>query len=153
MGLSISHGVWDSGYTTFHHWRKEIAKVINVPMDLMEGFYQPKGTNNPFNLQELKFEGEQEWMLYSIHEIKKCLPLKWSTLKYNPLHILLSHSDCDGYINYGACKKIADELEKIIDKLPANEFSGNRNDCKELTLRFIKGCREAYSKKQKLEFS
>ena len=44
MGLYISHDAWDTGYMTFHHWRKEIAKAINIPLEVMEGFYQSKVT-------------------------------------------------------------------------------------------------------------
>ena len=75
--------------------------------------------------------------------------IDWSTLEPNPIHILLSHSDCDGEISWQDCKLVADELTKILDKLPDSCFYFS---VKGLTKQFIKGCMLAYKSKENLDF-
>lgn len=113
MGLNCSHGAWDGGYSSFGTWRRIIAVAAELPpLKLMEGFYWTQNEPTPG------------------------LPIKWECLKPSPLHILLSHSDCDGYIAPDDCGAIAIELEKLIPKIP-DEWG------KEKTVQFIKGLRLA----------
>ncbi len=38
MGLDTSHNAWHGAYSAFMRWRTEIARLIDVPLDKMEGF-------------------------------------------------------------------------------------------------------------------
>lgn len=76
--------------------------------------------------------------------------IDWDSLK--PIHYLLNHSDCDGYINWSVCAKIADELEKLLPALSELDGGGHIGNYKDKTLEMIKGLRLAHSQKEKLLF-
>lgn len=149
MGLTISHGTFDRSYSTFHQFRKMIARTAGFPpLELMSGFYQNDGSvsSNPFS--GLQFSPEKSaWYFRPIMDIQKQLPISWEQFGNKPLVELLSHSDCDGFINYGMAGRLANELEKLIP-----ELSEEDKPWTELIHQFIDGCRLANSKKQKLEF-
>lgn len=152
MGLDISHDAWHGAYSAFHRWRQEIAKVAGLPpLELMEGFYHKGDSHDPMAMLNYRYPNGDELDVYTLREIFKKLPIKWDCLKPMALHELLYHSDCDGYINPGACKKIADELEVLLDKLEG-DGGGHIGNYRAKTEQFIKGLREAHSKKQKLMF-
>lgn len=75
--------------------------------------------------------------------------IKWDTLEYNDIHILLNHSDCDGEISWQDCKLVADALSKLVDKL---SDGGYYISDKELAVQFINGCMLAYNSKENLIF-
>ena len=154
MGLDTTHNAWHGAYSAFHRWRTEIARAAGLPpLTLMEGFYfEDDVTGNPFKLLDYKFPNGNELEMFQLREIRKSLPIKWNSLKKSPLHILLLHSDCDGYITWRKCKKIAEELAKILDKLPEGEGGGHIGNWKEKTQTFIDGCMAAHSAKENLEF-
>lgn len=151
MGLDISHDAWHGAYSAFMRWRQMVAKIAGLPpLELMEGFYSDReDVYNPFYFAKKRCT---ETEFYAIKQIEEGLPIKWESLKPNPLHELLCHSDCDGYINYAACGKIADELEKLLPLFPEGEVGGHIGNWKEKTEQFIKGLRKAHSRKQKLQF-
>jgi len=149
MGLDISHNAWHGSYGSFMSWRKEIARLAGLPpLELMDGYYN-EDSGNPLILLNFKYPKGDELDMSQLRRIFKRLPIKWECLNPNPLHELLYHSDCDGHINYGSCKKIADELEKL---LPLMEHEEMPYSLHSLTKQFIEGCRLAHSKKQKLIF-
>jgi hypothetical protein len=153
MGLDTTHGAWNGSYSSFHAWRQEIARVAGLPpLDLMDGFYQDKGAVSPFCLLDYQFPIGDELEVHRMTKIRAQFPIKWECLKPNPLFILLSHSDCDGYINWGDCKKIADQLTKLLEKLSNKEVGGHIGNYKEKTETFIKGLLLAYENKEKLLF-
>jgi hypothetical protein len=121
MGLDISHNAWHGAYSAFARWRKEIASKIGINLDLMEGF-----------TDDDKY-------------------ITWASLKYRPVHEVLSHSDCDGYINWSKLEKIAKDLESILPLLEG-DGGGHIGSYRDKTQQFIDGCRLAYSQKKKLEF-
>lgn len=61
------------------------------------------------------------------------------------LYALLTHSDCEGVLAPTQCSQVADELEKLLPKI-------NGEDFKERAVQFIKGCRDAASADEELEF-
>ena len=153
MGLDLTHGAWNGSYSAFGRWRIEIARVAGLPpLDLMEGFYEDKGSYSPFALLDFAFPKGDELEMGALRRIITQLPIKWESLKPNALHILISHSDCDGYINWRDCKKIADELTKLLDKLSDENVGGHIGNYKDKTKTFIDGLMNAYNKKEKLLF-
>ena len=71
----------------------------------------------------------------------------------HPLFDLLTHPDSDGYINYGKCGKIADELEKLLPLLEKEEDQGGHiGNWKAKTETFITGLRLAAKNKERLQF-
>lgn len=120
MGLTTTHGAWNGSYSFFHAWRKDIAECIGMDLDSMEGF---------FDKDEIT------------------IPTKWDKIEHHPLHDLLNHSDCDGFIEWEKCNAIADELEKIHPQLAEKNFSWD-----EATIKFIYGLRQAYEQQENLGF-
>lgn len=148
MGLIVSHGAWDGGYSGFMTWRKKLAEVAGLPpLELMEGFYTPISNTGLPTL----YCGDRENQKYLQH-LDDVLPIKWSCLKKDPLHILLQHSDCDGYIKSSQCLKIAKSLEKLIPLMPDGDGPGHVRNWKETTQNFVNGLKWAAENKQKLEF-
>ena len=130
MGLTCSHDAWYGSYSAFGQWRFEIARAAGLPpLSLMEGFYQKRSYSDPRNAMEA---------------LGRFLPIRWECLKPSPLHILLNHSDCDGEIESKDCGAIADELEKLLQKIE----EGWRLE----TEQFIDGLRSAAKSGQSLLF-
>lgn len=129
MGLDTSHNAWHGPYSSFNDWREKVAQAAGFP-DLwdMEGF-QSDFRKRDSNREVISWEDER--------------------VPKTPLIKLLSHSDCDGELKWQDCKGIADELEKIIDKMPCDEIVGYY---KGKTEQFIKGCRLAHSRKENIDF-
>ena len=151
MGLNISHNTFDGAYSAFMRYRQKLAEVMGLPpLDLMEGFYSTD-RNNPLVLLNYRYPNGDELDMSRLRRIFKQMPIKWECLKPNPLHELLYHSDCDGYINWKSCSKMADELEKLLPMLD-EDGGGHLGNLKETTEKFIKGLRLAHSNKEKLLF-
>lgn len=154
MGLDISHDTWHGAYSAFMRWRIKIAEVAGLPpLELMEGFYHEQGMSNPFTLLDHAYPKGDELAMSAVRDIRKQLPIKWECLKENPLHELLFHSDCDGEIAWENCGPIADELEKLLPLLPAENNGGHIGNWKDKTTAFITGLRLAHSKKETLIFA
>lgn len=148
MGLNISHGTWNGAYSAFMRWRKEIAKAIGMPpLELMDGFYDEV----PFTMIDIKM-GRNTVDTHMLDSIRSQMPIKWESLKRHDLHILLNHSDCDGYITAKQAAKIANELEKLLPKIEGIDLGGHIGDMKVKTQLFIDGCRLAHSKNESLKF-
>lgn len=146
MGLNISHGAFDGSYSTFNRLRESIAKYAGVPpLGIMQGFYVKDGFRDPMLEVNLLF-AKDDYRVRMLNNIFDQFPIKWDSLKPSYIHELLYHSDCDGYINWKACEKIANELEKLLPLMSEDAFCKERTEC------LIIGMRLAYSKKQKLEF-
>lgn len=153
MGLDISHGAWHGAYSAFMTWRIKIAEVAGFPpLELMEGFYYKTDSSNPFSSLDYAYPKGDELAMSAVRRIQKRLPIKWDLFLNHPLTILLSHSDCDGHINWSACKKIADELTKLLPYLPDEDAGGHVGKWKDKTQTFIDGLMKAYNAKEKLIF-
>lgn len=69
----------------------------------------------------------------------------------------LNHSDCDGEISPEMCLKVADDLEKLLPIIEANDDGSYGHIARAggfaaVTRKFIKGCREAAKLGEPLEF-
>lgn len=135
MGLSVSHGAFEGGYSAFNRFRAIIAMA-------MGGSWPP---------HKDKTLNEDEWYYDETRFSKKTHP---------GLFELMCHSDCDGYITYGKCKKVADDLEALLPVIEQiqkhieldNKHIENQGGYIAVTKRFIEGCRLAYTNKDKLIF-
>ena len=154
MGLDVSHDAWHGAYSAFSRWREKIADLVGIPLPLMEGFYQAPGGDSWDKLVEGKDPSNYGfWPFGSYYNnTHKSLPVKWASLKPDPIHVLLDHSDCDGEISPTDAAKIADRLEEIFTMLPNVEDTGHIGNWKDTTRRFIDGCRLAAKANEPLEF-
>lgn len=147
MGLDVSHDCWHGSYGSFNSFRQDIAKNIGVPLELMEGFYKEDYIENILKLANV----DQNSMEYLETYLFQFLPIKWESLKYDPLHILLHHSDCDGTIEIADQIAIAERLEAIADQL--SDGTGKiKRDMREKAKQFALGLREAFSFNEVVEF-
>jgi hypothetical protein len=130
MGLTVSHGCWDAPYSKFMRFRRAIAAAIGVPLDIMEGFYDRPETVADALAWAAPRDGGPACGHYhgpTLHrwvETLQCgLPLSWSVLKPDPLHVLLHHSDCDGGIEPSDAVAIATRLREIAPAIVGEDFA------------------------------
>lgn len=140
MGLDTTHDCWHGPYSAFMRWRNKIAELAGIPLPLMEGFfdwsehYSPPLDKIPMNMRTLV----------------PFLPIKWESLRFDPLHYLLNHSDCDGHITWKRAKKIADRLDEILREwCPEDDQDQWAYD---KTKQFRDGLYEAYKLQENVEF-
>lgn len=151
MGLDISHDTWHGAYSAFMTWRKKVAELAGMPpLELMEGFYDHLPPNDR-HLPTLYNGGPHEYS-YSLIQLDKRLPIKWASLKENPLHVLLFHSDCDGILEWEYLPGIIEELEKLLPLFPEENAGGHIGNWRQKTQTFIDGCKLALSEQENLEF-
>lgn len=155
MGLSVSHEAWIGSYSAFMAWRKRIAQVAGFPpLELMEGFYKAIDESRRFNIFDVPSLWTSEKPNHLLLKLDSELPIKWKSIRYSPLLILLNHSDCEGKISWKKCNKIADCLEPLIEVLPEEEGeSGYSWNWIEKTRKFVDGLRLAHKLKEDLIFS
>lgn len=152
MGLDCSHEAWHGAYSAFHRWREKIAEVAGLPpIELMEGFYQPLEGKMTYSITPTLWHGGQQG-LWKLEHLDTRLPIQWDSLKPDPLHELLYHSDCDGEIASDKCAAIADSLEKVIPLLPDGDGAGHIGNWKDTTQKFVDGLRLAASLGENLLF-
>ena len=84
---------------------------------------------------------------YYKEKLLKKLPIKWESLHKDPLHALLNHSDCDGYITLSNLRGIVKRLKVLLPSIPDND------GWIEKTNTFIDGCELAISERKRLTFS
>lgn len=77
--------------------------------------------------------------------------MSWSSLKPDPLHHLLNHSDCDGEIASEHLNAIADRLEQIAPNLPA-DLGGHISDVRGVIKNMVEGFRAAAANGDPIEF-
>lgn len=146
MGLDTTHDCWHGSYSAFNRWREMIAKLAGLPpLPLMEGFFERGHYTDPF----VEYEKRYPNLAASYYE---SLPIKWKSLRASPLYKLLYHSDCDGELDWKDCNSIADELEKLVPKLPKREAGGHIGDWRDKTQTFIAGLRSAYEARENVQF-
>lgn len=151
IGLNCSHGAWDGAYSAFMRWRIKIAQVAGMPpLELMEGFYTPLKGGHKYDLPTF-YTGLAE-NPHRLEQMDESLPIKWQSLKRDKLHILLTHSDCEGSIPSRQCAGLADRLEQLIELLPDEEDSGHIGNWRVKTQTFVNGLRAAAAAKESLKF-
>jgi hypothetical protein len=164
MGLDTTHGCWHGAYSAFNRWRKTLAKLAGIPLDLMEGYWHHDWSNGVVFNDALEWAKPREGgpmcanprgpvLVGYIERVDAWLPLKWDAYRSDPLTILLDHSDAEGYLTPGEARKIADRLEELLPELAKlTDDGGHIGNWVEKTQRFIDGCRLAHSKKQRVVF-
>lgn len=146
MGLDCSHNAWHGAYSAFMTWRRKIAEIVGIPLELMEGFYSDD--MNQIKLAE--FAGPNAEAIIEL--VRRTCPIKWSSLKPDPLHALLYHSDCEGELSPDECASIATRLEDILPLLPNGDAGGHIGNWRDKTKAFIDGCRAAAAANEPLDF-
>ena len=151
MGLDTTHDCWHGPYSMFMRWRRAVAQAAGLPpLDLMEGFFTKGGHGDPFR-DFARACPELANVFY------RSLPIRWEALRPSPLHILLSHSDCDGRIETKDCGPIADALETVIPYMVSDAMTGSARGIYDgivpATRRFIAGLRVASSQEEDVIFS
>ena len=155
MGLDTTHDCWHGAYSAFHRWRCMIAKAAGVPLLLMDGFYsdRDRGMGLRTSLKYATAGADSIWTRSLQGDLFDWLPISWDALKPDPLHVLLSHSDCDGEIASKDCGPIADRLEALLPALEeAGDGGGHIGHYAEKTRTFIAGLREAAERGENVEF-
>ena len=72
--------------------------------------------------------------------------LKWANPKDDPIIHLLDHSDCDGHLSPGRCKKIAPRLRELVAKWDDEDYD------KIQALKLATGMEEAAKGRRNLRF-
>lgn len=131
-------------------WRQMLAEIAGLPpLDFMEGFYDP---NKSAHLDPIYWARKGLGNEDAFADIQRQLPIRWACLKPSPIFILLHHSDCDGELQWEDCGPIADELEKLLPKLPIGEAGGHIGNWRDKTAAFIAGLRKAAAAKENVQF-
>lgn len=50
---------------------------------------------------------------------------KWDHIPFDPLLILFTHSDCDGYLHWSYCKDLGNRILQVIEKDPSKYDAEN----------------------------
>jgi hypothetical protein len=150
MGLSISYDTWYGSYSAFKRWRIEIAKLEDIPLELMQGFYEFDIVDHRKLIEQtLRNSGFASYLAdVYVRTYVDNLPIKWSSLKRNPLNKLLYHSDCDGSLPHRSLKGIYERLEFLMETKQCEMTM----ECVGKTNEFIIGCKAAYADKKGLRF-
>lgn len=148
MGLDVTYDCWSGSYGAFNVFREEIARAANIPLNLMEGYY--KDDRVSLLLKDLK-----DVPLYVTESLEmnitSWLPIKWETLRPDPLLVLLNHSDCDGIIEVEHLLPLADRLDEITPLLPGADGKYRWN-FQDKARQFALGLRDAASCGEAVEF-
>ncbi len=157
MGLDTTHGCFSGSYVAFGQWRRKLAKIADIPLCLMEGYY---GEDNLFypSLRKIadyftSIEGKFSTYSNLLKEYGSLLPLKWKILKPDPaLYFLLNHSDCEGKIPVKKLMPLAKRLKQLLPLLSDREQCGNLGSYRHVTQIFINGLILANSRGESVEF-
>lgn len=167
MGLDVSHDCWRGAYSAFSRWRAKLAELAGIPLELMEGYYDPDAAsfNGPPNPSAMEWAAPRTGgplckshygpALHAwITKVARWLPISWDVLWGDALILLLDHSDCDGIIAAGDCARLADRLEDLMPLLENTpDDDGHIGNWAAKTRKFIDGLRLAASKGENVEFS
>lgn len=80
-------------YSGFSHFRHLLARLVHINLDEMAGFAKQDGESWPLH-------GDPKW---------------------DAIHLLLNHSDCDGDLSPEACELIAPRLKELSSQLGMTE--------------------------------
>jgi len=141
-------------------WREKIAEAAGMPpLGQMEGFWS-EDPNRLAGGDQLSLEVaaafcERSGNEMSAEQLRRMLKrpaIRWDALKPSPLHVLLNHSDCDGWIPAKDCAPLADALEAVLPSLPEGEGGGHIGNWRQKTQTFIDGLRLAAAAGEDVEF-
>lgn len=149
MGLDTSHNCWHGAYSSFHRFRKALARTARIPnLELMDGFYYYNEDLYHFKQWGTSEDGGKQ----KVAELFADFPIKWEMLNPDPIHELLYHSDCDGEINYKQAGKIAKRLRQLIPKLKKVDEK-DKTSWVGAAMQFAKGLEQAAKAKENVVFS
>jgi len=158
MGLDTTHDCWHGSYGAFHVWRSAIAKAAGLPnLERMEGYWEVDRPASGLQLeyrvvaQALDRAGMPD-LAKNVREFQQEPPIRWDALKPSPLHVLLHHSDCDGWIPAECCIPLADALEALLPLLPDGPGRYPEDFFRDSTRQFVAGLREAGAAGENVEF-
>lgn len=120
MGLDVSHDAFSGAYSAFNRFRQIVAKAWG-------GSYPPHDDKTL----------DREWVY---------LPDGGGNGEHPGLVAFLSSSDCDGEFSPKVAGMIADEMEALLPRIKELDDGGYYA----VAVKYIKGCRLAKSKRQKL---
>jgi hypothetical protein len=145
MGLNCSHECYDGGYGQFQAFRQCVAKVVGIPLDVMEGFFDLEGW-----LVSAGFGPHSEERRERLTERLEIFPLSWEPWADDPITLFLNHSDCEGEIRWQDAVAIAERLEEIA---PHIVWKYRKDwDFTARCIQFAEGLRFAASRKENVEF-
>lgn len=140
MGLDCTHGAFNGAYSAFNRLRQAVCKAAGgrYPFfsDADRAYLETIGT-------------------YAVDNGRWYVPDEIIIEAWPGLYVFLSHSDCDGEISPEDCRKVALDLERLLDKV-SDEPAGGHLDAaggyKACVRKFIAGCRLAAAHGEALEF-
>ena len=118
MGLGFSEGDARWAYSGFMRFREKLATEIGICLPLMDGYWSIEFSRSTVELTK-RMVGSKV-MDENFYWLPK-EPLKWDNIK-DPIVKLLRHSDCEGHLTYGECKKIAPRLRELIKDWNENDY-------------------------------
>lgn len=137
MGLDTTHNAFHGSYIAFNYFRKAVAAAIG-------GSYPPHDPS-------LRDENEKPLL----DEMWYCDNDK-ATKETNPgLTVFFNHSDCGGYLTSNECQMIADEIEALLPEIDKQDYMGHtlgKGWISMIARQWVRGCRSAAKRKQKLTF-
>lgn len=149
MGLRCSHDAFYGGYGDFNRFRQAVCRTI-------DGSYPPHYKYGEDG-KVLTKSGSKLPLFDETKDVNRFyIPSDLSRELYPGLWEFLTHKDDKGSIKPSMCKKVANDLETLvlpnIEKYEIILYSDREVSCKNMLIKFIKGCREAHKEKRSLLF-
>lgn len=142
MGLRCSHDAFYGAYSAFNRLRQAVCHAA-------DGSYPPHWKYTETG--ELIKEGSGLARKEGLDEANWYIGDDYLPDENPGLFEFLRHSDCDGEISPEMCEKVANELEALLPKLEAMNWTAYGHIA-EVLKRFIAGCRAAAAANEPLEF-
>lgn len=164
MGLDTSHDAWHGPCGAFNRWRRRLAGLIGIPLDLMWGhaFLWSGLSNYPdyptrqsveHELAAVPYGKTRAWLEYADAAMRQTPHMMIHWHGDDPLFKVLHHSDCDGRIRWWDAGQIAIRLGQLLRSPDFPKRSAADPDCfYEKTLRFAAGCARAFKAREDLVF-
>lgn len=170
MGLDVSHGCFSGAYSAFNRYREELARIVGIPLPLMEGFYEDHLWRKQIDTIRTYADAHYPELHPSVRgampdgvplyyfslDVSRWLPLKWEAFRFDPLFFLLDHSDCDGWLPVECLLPLAQRLEELLPLLPGDETARGHiqsaGGWRAVTQRWIDGLRLAAERDERVEF-
>ena len=130
MGLDVSHGAFSASYGAFNRFRKAVAKAWG-------------GSYPPHDDESLD---DSRWYCGEGTRLEDCPGLVE----------FFNHSDCDGEISPETCRRVADDLERLLPGIDAAGIGAGHIERDGgygvVARQFIAGCRAAADAGEPLVF-
>lgn len=143
MGLDVSHDCYSGGYGQFQYFRRTVAGVVGIPLELMEGFY----TRDDWMICVT-----EKWGKEMMERRLRDLPVAWKAFEHDAICLFLNHSDCEGEIRWQDASAIAERLEEIAPQIVHPDDMRDDWDFKARSLQFAEGLRRAAELREDVRF-